>query len=227
MRLFLFIFYVKCKKNLGQKILYGAARHESVKIYCEVEADPPEVNFRWGFNSSGEQMEIMNHITEGSTSVATYMPRTEFDYGTLFCWARNTVGPQLEPCLFTVIPAGPPDSVKNCTVLNVTEDSIKVDCVDGYDGGLLQHFILEIHDTMQHKLRANITSAWPSFTAKRLPPGSSFLVVIYAANAKGRSKGVALTASTLSLPESMNRMGRGIHIENTDYSIRPTYHTIL
>jgi hypothetical protein len=92
----------------------------------------------------------------------------------------------------------------------VTEDSIKVDCVDGYDGGLLQHFILEIHDTMQHKLRANITSAWPSFTAKRLPPGSSFLVVIYAANAKGRSKGVALTASTLSLPESMNRMGRGI-----------------
>ncbi|XP_054163059.1 kin of IRRE-like protein 3 isoform X2 [Oppia nitens] len=196
-----------CKQ--GQKILYGAARHESVKIYCEVDSDPPEVSFRWGFNSSGEHMEIMNHMTEGSTSVATYMPRTEFDYGALFCWARNSVGPQVEPCTFTIIPAGPPDAVKNCTVLNVTEDSIKVDCVEGYDGGLLQHFILEIHDTIQHKLRANITSAWPSFTAKRLPSGSSFLIVIYAANAKGRSKGVALTANTLSLPESMNRMGRG------------------
>ena len=197
----------------GQKILYGAARQEAVKIYCEVEADPSDVNFRWGFNATNGdgQMEIVNHIKDGTTSIATYVPRTEFDYGTLYCWATNSIGSQTDPCVFTVIPAGPPDAPKNCTILNVTEESVRVDCVEGYDGGLLQHFILEVHDTNKHKLRANITAAWPSFLAKRLPAGHSFLLVIYASNAKGHSKGVALTASTLSLPESMNQMGRGNH----------------
>lgn len=197
-----------CKPS--QKILYGAARHETVKIFCEVEADPPEVTFRWGFNNSNENMEIVNHVTEGSASAATYVPRTEFDYGTLFCWGKNNVGAQIEPCVFTVIPAGPPDPVKNCTLINQTEDSIRVDCVEGYDGGLLQHFVMEVRDTAIHRLRSNITNNWPSFTSRGLPPGTNFLIVIFAANAKGKSKAIAITASTLALPESMTRMSRGM-----------------
>lgn len=46
--------------------------------------------------------------------------------------------------MFTVIPAGPPDSVKNCTIGNQTEESIRIDCVQGYDGGLVAHFIMEV-----------------------------------------------------------------------------------
>lgn len=94
-------------------------------------------------------------------------------------------------------------------MINQTEDSIRVDCVDGYDGGLVQHFIMEVRDTTQQRLRANLTNSWPSFTARGLTPGSSFLLVIYSANAKGRSKAVVITAVTLSLPESMNRMAKG------------------
>lgn len=194
----------------SQKILYGAARLESVKVQCEVDSDPPEVNFRWGFNNSNENLEIVNHMSlDGTASVATYVPRTEFDYGTLFCWGRNTVGSQSEPCVFTVIPAGSPDPVRNCSAINQTEDSIRVDCVEGYDGGLLQHFIMEVRDTAIQRLRANITNSWPSFTARGLTSGTSFLLVIYSANAKGRSKAVVITSSTLALPESMNRMARG------------------
>ncbi|KAI1287422.1 Neural cell adhesion molecule 2 [Halotydeus destructor] len=193
----------------SQKILYGAARHEQVKVLCEVDADPADVTFHWAFNNSNENIEVANFVTEGLTSVATYVPRTEFDYGTLYCWARNSVGPQVEPCVFTIIPAGSPDPVKNCSVINQTEDSVRVDCMEGYDGGLLQHFIMEVRDASAERLRANITNSWPSFTARGLPPGSGYLLVIYSANAKGRSKAVVITASTLALPESMNRMANG------------------
>ena len=60
----------------SQKILYGAARHEAVKVLCEVDSDPPEVNFRWAFNNSNENLDIANHVaTDGTSSVATYVPR--------------------------------------------------------------------------------------------------------------------------------------------------------
>jgi len=199
-----------CKTS--QKILYGAARQEAVKILCEVESDPPEVNFRWAFNNTSENIIVENHAPshEGTASIATYVPRSELDYGTLFCWGRNNVGQQIDPCVFSVIPAGPPDSVKNCSVTNLTEDSLKVDCQEGYDGGLQQHFILEVRDSLLQRLRANVSNAWPAFTAKGLSPGTTYVSVVYAANSKGRSKGVVLTAMTTSMPESMNRMAKGM-----------------
>ena len=198
-----------CKTS--QKILYGAARQEAVKIHCEVDSDPAEVTFRWAFNNTSENIVVENHApsADGGSSIATYVPRSELDYGTLFCWGRNNVGQQIEPCVFSVIPAGPPDAVKNCSVTNQTEDALKIDCQEGYDGGLSQHFIMEVRDSTIQRLRSNVTNAWPSFTAKGLSPGGTYVAVVYAANSKGRSKGVVLTASTTSLPESMNRLAKG------------------
>ena len=215
-----------------QKIVYGAARHESVKIHCEVDADPPEVNFRWAFNNSNENVVVENHVAsaDGTASVATYVPRSELDYGTLFCWGRNNVGSQMEPCIFSVIPAGPPDPVRNCSIVNQTEESIRVDCQHGYDGGLVQHFIMEVRDSAIQRLRANVTSSWPSLTAKGLSPGSEFVMVIYSANAKGRSKAVVLSASTPALPESMNRMAKGMfpvsHLCFTSLQLNPVHERV-
>lgn len=93
-----------CKSD--QKLLYGVARHEPVKVSCEVEADPSKANFTWKFNNSVESMELQLFVSEESRSIATYIPRTEYDYGTLLCWGRNSVGIQKDPCVFTVIPAG-------------------------------------------------------------------------------------------------------------------------
>lgn len=218
-----------------QKILYGAARQETVKILCEVEADPEQVNFRlvffflviaiisdglssfslqfndrWAFNNTSENIVVENHSSESSlSSVATYVPRSELDYGTLFCWGRNSVGTQSEPCVFSVIPAGAPDAVRDCSVTNMTEETLKVECSPGYDGGLQQTFILEVRDSLLQRLRSNVSNSSPSFTARGLTPGTSYVTVVYAANSKGRSKGVVLTAMTTSLPESMNRMAKG------------------
>ncbi|GIX98349.1 uncharacterized protein CEXT_775651 [Caerostris extrusa] len=92
-----------CKSD--QKLLYGVARHEPVKVTCEVEADPSRANFTWKFNNSVESMDVLSFASEDSISIATYIPRTEYDYGTLLCWGKNSVGTQKEPCVFTVIPA--------------------------------------------------------------------------------------------------------------------------
>ncbi|GIX95825.1 uncharacterized protein CDAR_289271 [Caerostris darwini] len=94
-----------CKSD--QKLLYGVARHEPVKVTCEVEADPSRANFTWKFNNSVESMDVLSFASEDSISIATYIPRTEYDYGTLLCWGKNSVGTQKEPCVFTVIPADP------------------------------------------------------------------------------------------------------------------------
>lgn len=92
---------------------------------------------------------------------------------------------------------------------NVTEDSLLVDCSPGYDGGLAQRFVLEVHDTAQHRLQANLSSGTvPSFAVKGLSAGSTFVVVVYAVNAKGRSQAVVMRTNTLPGPESQTRRGK-------------------
>src|SRR5277367_4108747 len=46
---------------------------------------------------------------------------------------------------------GPPDPLQNCTIVNQTEDSLHVECSEGFDGGLPQLFFMEVYDgTTQH-----------------------------------------------------------------------------
>lgn len=45
-------------------------------------------------------------IVVGTTSIVTYTPITELDYGTLLCVATNKIGRQRIPCVFHIIAAG-------------------------------------------------------------------------------------------------------------------------
>ncbi|KAM7314104.1 neural cell adhesion molecule 2 [Ixodes scapularis] len=190
----------------GQKTVYGAARQEAVRVSCELEADPPDVTFRWRFNSSKELLGSSNVISESTRSWATVVPLAEDDYGTLLCWGKNGIGIQREPCIFTLIPAGPPDMVQNCSMTNQTEDTVAVTCVEGYDGGLPQSFRLELHDTAHRLLRNNVTSdSGATFVARGLPPGTSFVAAVYAFNSRGRSQPKVIIVSTLPAPVSLTR----------------------
>ncbi|GFY67029.1 hemicentin-2, partial [Trichonephila inaurata madagascariensis] len=100
-----------CKEN--QQITYAVALNESVTVRCEVEAEPTDVTFKWEFSNTVHKHYNLQHMGKGVVSIATYMPVTPADYGTLFCWANNTIGHQQSSCFFTVIaPACKTENVK-------------------------------------------------------------------------------------------------------------------
>ncbi|XP_077564042.1 neural cell adhesion molecule 2-like [Haemaphysalis longicornis] len=188
----------------GQKTVYGGARQEALRVSCELEADPAQdVVFRWRFNSSQQMLGPTNVLSEGTRSWATVVPLSSEDYGVLLCWGKNGIGMQRDPCVFTLSEAGPPEAVQNCSVVNQTDDSVTVSCSKGYDGGLRQHFRLELHDTAERILRANVTTAEASFVARGLPADTSFVAAVYAFNSQGRSPPMVLIVSTLPAPVSL------------------------
>ena len=69
---------------------------------------------------------------------------TEHDFGSLFCWARNSEGGMASPCVVRVIPARPPAPPRHCLVLNQTLELLVAECSPGWDGGLEQRFVLEV-----------------------------------------------------------------------------------
>ncbi|XP_059473579.1 hemicentin-2-like isoform X5 [Neocloeon triangulifer] len=184
-----------CKAQ--EVIVVGGSFNEQLSIQCEVAADPGDVHFVWMFNNSGEN----NRVSEdrfhnrNTTSTLSYTIISERDYGTLQCWGTNPIGRQLEPCVFQVVPAGKPSPLRNCSLFNQTGDSLEVECVPGFDGGLPQKFILEVYEAPSMQLRLNLSSEIaPAFRVAELLPGASTLLrmVLYAANPKGRGEPTVL-----------------------------------
>ncbi|KAG1697379.1 Cell adhesion molecule 3 [Nymphon striatum] len=110
--IFSFIFFCSCKEDAPicvkpYKSKYGLTLHETASIICKVEANPPEVDFKWTFNSSstGRVTELSLYSTDELQSIAVHMPRSEYDYGQLNCYGRNSVGFQSHPCTFNIIHA--------------------------------------------------------------------------------------------------------------------------
>ncbi|XP_077525093.1 hemicentin-1-like isoform X4 [Amblyomma americanum] len=105
-KVFLMVYYPpKCREK--QKTVYHVARHETTKVTCDVEADPPDVRFTWRFNSSLESLDIVAFNQSGPrSSSAFYTPRRKADYGALLCIATNSLGQGATPCVFSIMPAG-------------------------------------------------------------------------------------------------------------------------
>ncbi|KAK0081702.1 hypothetical protein PV325_011682 [Microctonus aethiopoides] len=178
--------------------IIGASIDESVKIRCEVEADPNEVDFVWEFNNSGENFELAPAKFDGNngtTSEFVYTPMSERDYGALTCWGRNAIGKQKTPCVYQVIPAVKPSPLNNCTIkasVNQSIETLEIECTPGYDGGLRQDFRLEAYEAHTNIIRANVSSIIPEAPIFRIPvadllPATHFYLIVYAKNAKGRS----------------------------------------
>ncbi|XP_050731413.1 hemicentin-1-like isoform X2 [Eriocheir sinensis] len=190
-----------CRRH--SKTIYGTALHEPASVTCEVEASPGPVTFRWTFNNTSEHLPISASAvtSQDFVSVASYAPKSHLDYGTLLCWAFNDIGEQSVPCAFAIIPAGHPDPPKNCSIANQTTETIEVECVAGFDGGLPQTFYMEVYDSNTMVLHRNMSNREPLFLLTSLKPGLAFLMVTYAANAKGRSEAAKLETFTLKVAE--------------------------
>ncbi|KFM76402.1 hypothetical protein X975_12672, partial [Stegodyphus mimosarum] len=108
--------------------------------------------------------------------------------------------------MFSIVPAGPPEALQNCTLVNHTENSIQVECIEGYNGGLPQLFTIEVYDVEMGKLRSNVTLGQPAFIIQGLPSSTALHLVLYASNGKGRSPPYTLSATTLQRAEKLTGM---------------------
>ncbi|XP_049531248.1 nephrin isoform X3 [Anopheles darlingi] len=188
----------------GLVTTYNVGRNELAKIVCELEANPTNVTFTWKYNTSvSESLDIpaSEVLSDRTKSVAHFKPVTEKDYGTLLCWGRNEIGAQTEPCLFNLIPAGKPDPLSNCSILNQTFDMLQIECLEGFDGGLPQDFLVELYVIGNRQLMASIKSKSPAFELKGLEPGVGYNIILTAKNSKGSSDPTYLQAFTLKNPE--------------------------
>ncbi|XP_063636218.1 nephrin-like [Cydia splendana] len=185
-----------CKKKAPA--IVGAALHESARVACEVDAYPAPKNFQWTLNNSMGTVELDSEkiTTKNGQSILTYTPTAEGDYGSLSCRATNLAGQQIEPCRYTLLPAVQPDPPFNCSSLNLTEDSVELRCMAGYDGGLHTLYFVEAweHDT----LLTNASSISPVWKLRNLGSGKAVKLVFYASNARGRSETTTLRVLTLS-----------------------------
>ncbi|XP_069962130.1 neural cell adhesion molecule 2 isoform X2 [Bactrocera oleae] len=197
-----------CLSN--QLKVYGVAKHENVNVTCMVDANPPIVDFNWIFNNSIESIDVAtNHISKtGLISTVEYTPLTEIDYGTLLCTAANSIGRQISPCMFHIIPAGRPEQVHNCSVVNISVLSIAISCIEGFNGGLPQLFVMEVRNMYSKELYVNKTSSHPRFTLTTLIPGNPYMLSIFASNLKGRSDATILNVDVIKTVDTSLNAGQ-------------------
>ena len=131
------------------------------------------------------------------------------DYGSLLCWASNSVGRQESPCIFHLVPAGKPDPVNNCSVNNQSHSSFHLNCQPGFDGGLPQTFIMEVRDMQDGFMVSNVSSQTPSFSVNGLQSGRTFQVQIHSFNDKGQSATLIIKSATLSIKKPERRTAFG------------------
>lgn len=165
-----------------------------------MEADPPQVTFRWGLNSTGGLITIKSVTAGRLRSIATFPTRLGIQYGQLLCWATNKFGEQLKPCIFNIIPGDRPTSMHNCIISNQSTDSLTIQCQPGDDGGLSQIFHLEIFNSVTHQLINNLTRLkTPLFEISSLPKSTPLRFNLYSSNEKGQSDIISLSDSTMPL----------------------------
>jgi len=171
-----------------QKIL-GISYKKPATILCEVQAHPSAVSFRWFFNNS-EHQEWKDHgdfTQSGLKSQIEFLPKTSKDYGNLYCIAENTIGVQEEPCSFQIVPTGKPSPLTGCQIINRTLYSLKVECHEGFDGGLPANFLMELYYKEKMELKFHVTNKVPIFEVSNIEPGVPIKLYLYAENAKGTS----------------------------------------
>ncbi|XP_069186105.1 uncharacterized protein [Procambarus clarkii] len=195
----------------------GAARGSTAAVKCTVEAEPShDLTWTWirkRADGSEEEVPREDVRSEGLTSSVLLTPHTPDDYGRLLCSAANAVGSQLTTCVVNLVPAGPPDTPTNCsatpgkppTAHSATPGrppnhpytaSLSITCLEGFDGGLPQHFLMEVWQ--QGDLIANMTSEYPEWVVTDLRAGVGVSLRVSAHNARGRSDQLVMEVHTTS-----------------------------
>jgi hypothetical protein len=87
--------------------------------------------------------------------------------------------------------------------------SLGIRCSEGFNGGLMQSFMLEIRDSSSQEVKNNVSSPIPRFAVANLLPGGSYSLSVFAFNSKGRSDPAVMQAAMLRLPEKQLTLEKG------------------
>ncbi|XP_071520302.1 nephrin-like isoform X2 [Panulirus ornatus] len=200
------MFVPECREP--RNVTVSVTGTEEVTLNCVVESNPEEVNFVWKVNSSRgvKEMASGSYRSHGRTSTLVYRPHdhahTQDQYGVVFCLGSNRLGTQKIPCMFIISPAGPPEEPVSCSLVNQSATSLAVACVPGHDGGLTQHFVTTIKDAATQEVVANVSSDTPTFSVGGLAPGRDYLLLVTAANHKGKSSPYVIQGFALKVAEN-------------------------
>jgi neural cell adhesion molecule len=89
-------------------------KENGIDLICQVDSKPKSMTYRWLFNSTDTTFEIPS--AESTMFFNNYKSSTDEDHGQVLCWASNSLGEQVNPCVFHVVPLSSPQSPKNCKV---------------------------------------------------------------------------------------------------------------
>lgn len=145
-------FCAKGSSSESTKQQHALAVNETVRLRCNVEANPTSNHYYWTLNDDSPHEQLLsesdstNELTITATSSDSFgRSKLTFDIvndctltGKVRCWAKNQIGMQREPCVFLVSKAGPPASLDGCLVTNKTTTSLNVECIPGDSGGSKQ-----------------------------------------------------------------------------------------
>ncbi|XP_062129789.1 uncharacterized protein LOC133841379 isoform X1 [Drosophila sulfurigaster albostrigata] len=133
-------------------------------------------------------------------NVYSYHVESYESFGAISCVANSPMG-HSQPCWYHIQPADLPEPVKNCSAYNATANSLQIQCIPGYDGGIPQHFHAQVYDELARQILYNASYKYAEFTVKRLPSDSVFNIRVTAVNAQGSSKmAYRVRGRTLSAP---------------------------
>ena len=76
----------------------------NISIICDVDAFPEEVTFQWWFSGAMKNSQKQMISEHGPT--LNHRVKSNEDFGTIYCQARNQVGWQNQPCMFNIHPGG-------------------------------------------------------------------------------------------------------------------------
>ena len=83
-------------------------------------------------------------------------------------------------------------------ITNHTTSTVEVSCIPGFDGGLDQHFVVDVYETINNT-QVLIASNWtddPTLYVWGLAPGSNYIISVKAVNDRGESSPVYVGGST-------------------------------
>ncbi|XP_074599239.1 cell adhesion molecule CEACAM5-like [Brevipalpus obovatus] len=185
----------------GQKIIYAMVPNQILQISCEMEAYPIGMTFSWT-NSNGGPFPpdwLYNISQKGSISYIEILRASNLPTE-VACSAQNSVGSSREPCIKTILQAGPPDSPFNCSL---SDDMTRISCLPSLDPIGDQKFVAMIFNNNEvEKLVTSLEQNGPIFNVNFLKPNTSYWVEIFSKNTYGYSRKEVIRFTTKRLESS-------------------------